>query len=109
MDDALSEFCQMLAETEKLVMVEGKKDEAAIRQAGVRNVYAIDRQPLFRVVEEVAGKWKDVVILTDLDHEGKKLYAYFRTALAERGVRVDRQMREFLFRKTKLRQIEGLG
>ena len=48
------------------------------------------------------------MILTDLDAEGKKLYARLNHDLQRHGVRVDNSFREFLFRHTSLRQIEGL-
>jgi len=48
------------------------------------------------------------VILTDLDKEGKRLYGVISSSLQNFGVKIDHYFREFLSRRTKLRQIEGL-
>ena len=57
--------------------------------------------------KEVAEKVKEVVLLTDLDDEGKKLYHELFVNLQKHGVKVDNRLRELLF-KSDLRQIEGL-
>lgn len=97
-----------------LIIVEGKKDKAALRNLGLTNVVTLEG-PLFenveRIVESISGarkKQNNAIILTDLDPEGKKLYSRLKKDLSERGVEIDDRFREFLFRKTKLRQIEGM-
>ena len=50
----------------------------------------------------------DSVMLVDLDKEGKKLYGRLRHDLMRHRVKIDDKFREFLFKETKLRQIEGL-
>jgi len=47
-------------------------------------------------------------LLTDLDKKGKELYGKLNSGLQRFGVRIDNNFREFLFKKTKIRQIEGL-
>lgn len=89
-----------------LVIVEGIKDRDALNSFGIVNVVVLNK-PLFAVVEDVASKVKAVVLLTDLDDEGKKLYSELSTGLQSRGVRIDNRLRELLFR-TPLRHIEGL-
>ena len=59
-------------------------------------------------MEEVIKKDKKAVILTDLDKTGKKLYSKLNSDLSQRGVYIDNKLRNFLFRHTSLRQIEGL-
>lgn len=90
------------------ILVEGKNDKASLEELGFENVFSIDKMALYRVVEEIVKRTKDVVILTDLDTEGKKLYGYLNSELSQRGVRVHNRLRTFLFRHTKLRQIEGM-
>ena len=46
--------------------------------------------------------------ITDFDKKGKQLYGKLNHDLCRFGVKVDNKFRHFLFRKTKLRQIEGL-
>ena len=65
-------------------------------------------KPIYKIIEEVSEKTKEAVILTDLDKEGKKLFGKLNSGLSHHGVRVDNKFREFLFKKTKLRQIEGI-
>ena len=91
---------------DKLVIVEGINDKRALASFGVKRVKVLSKRALYKVVEEV--KDKEVVLLVDLDKAGKKLYGYFNSEFSQRGVRVDDKLRKYLFRKTKLRQIEGL-
>ena len=100
----LGKFIIKLARTEKTVIVEGRKDKEAVEALGAGNVFCLNHRPVY----EVAARSRKVVILTDLDREGKKLYGKIRTHLQRLGVEVDNYFREFLLRKTKIRQIEGL-
>jgi 5S rRNA maturation endonuclease (ribonuclease M5) len=88
-----------------LALVEGKRDVAALHAFGFTQVRSLDG-PLYRVVEGFE-KGETVQLLVDLDREGKKLYAALKADLTQRGVRIDDELREALF-KTELRQIEGL-
>ena len=90
---------------DKLTIVEGKKDKLALQKLGFNNIIILNR-PLYEIVELV--KEKEVVILTDLDKPGKQIYDYLSSNLQRFGVRIDNQFRNYLFKKTKLRQIEGI-
>lgn len=103
----LSEWISELRKCGKLIVVEGKKDKRALESLGVSEVYIL-KKPLFAAAEEIAGMSKDVVILTDLDRTGKRIYAKLNSDLQSLGVRIDNRLREELF-KTKVRQIEGIG
>ena len=105
----LEEWIEELKASGKLVVVEGIKDERAIKGVGIDRVYVLSRKALYLCVEEIAGQSKDAVLLTDLDPEGKKLYGTLSSGLQHQGVRIDNRFREELFKKTKLRQIEGLA
>jgi len=101
-------FMEILEELErikdKVVIVEGKNDKRSLEELGFTRVVTIDR-PLFEIVESIED---EVVILTDLDSEGKRLFSILRRDFERRGVKVDKKIRELLFR-TRLRQIEGLN
>ena len=99
-----------LAESKAAVIVEGRKDKAALVKIGIDNkrIFVLSAKPLFSVAEEVAANFEKVSILTDLDAEGKKLYGKLNTLLQHIGVKVDNNFRNFLFKSTKLRQIEGI-
>lgn len=91
-----------------LVIVEGIKDRRALQELGFKKIVILNK-PLYAIVEEVVETGaKTVLILTDLDKEGKKLYSYLYKHLTERGVKIDNKLREYLFKETQLRQIEGL-
>lgn len=103
----MEELLALLAEKKELpTIVEGKKDVAALRAFGFTHLIPLETRALYQVVE-LFDKASRVQILTDLDSEGKKLFAKLRADLSQRGVHIDNELREALFR-TELRQIEGL-
>lgn len=107
MMNTLVDWIQRLQQSNKLVIVEGKKDLNALNRLGIRNVLTLNK-PLFAVVEEVASLTNECVVLTDLDREGRELYSRLSKNLRHNGVKVDDGFRNFLFKNTKLRQIEGM-
>src|SRR3989344_9225409 len=110
-DEAEDDFLRIIdriIDSKVLVIVEGRKDRTALKKLGIVNVIEIDKKPLFKVIEDVYMKNKACVILTDLDTEGKKIYSKLNSGLSQHGVHVDNMLRHFLFRKTKIRQIEGI-
>lgn len=88
-----------------VTIVEGVKDKRALERFGFRNVRTLNKA-LYKVVEELEGV-EEVVILTDLDHHGRKLYHYFFHECTKRGIRVKNRLRQLLH-FSELRQIEGL-
>ncbi|MBU0628331.1 MAG: toprim domain-containing protein [Nanoarchaeota archaeon] len=101
-------WVEKLKEDSKLIIVEGKEDKMALGNLGLVNVIQLGRKPLYKVVEIVVKKGEEVIILTDLDKEGKKIYARLNHELGQFGVKIDNRFRNFLFKSTQLRQIEGL-
>ncbi len=96
-----------------LVIVEGIKDKKALKELGFRRIYTV-KKPIYAVVEDILKllqktKTKECLILTDLDREGRKIYAKLNSQLSQNGVKVNNMLRNFLFRYTPLRQIEGLN
>lgn len=91
-----------------LVIVEGKKDRAALQKLGIKNIVELSKKPLFQIVEDVADSNDECIILTDLDKEGKQLYSKLNSNLQKNGVKINNKFRNFLFKHTKLRQIEGI-
>ncbi len=103
----LEDWISKLREFDGAIIVEGKKDKIALEKLGAKNIITI-KGALFNVVEEIVKKYKKVAILTDLDKKGKELYSKLKKSLVSNGVKIEDKFRIFLFRKTKLRQIEGL-
>jgi 5S rRNA maturation endonuclease (ribonuclease M5) len=106
----LLEHLGKLREDNTLIIVEGHKDKKALISLGIseKRILPLNRKALFRVVEEAVKKEKRAAILTDLDKAGKRLYSKLKRDLSERGVYIDDRLRNFLFRHTALRQIEGM-
>ena len=102
----MKEWLEKLKNSKKLIIVEGKKDKRALENLEIRNVIAISRKPLYLFVETIHAK--EVIILTDLDKTGKKIYSTLKHKLQEKGVKVDNYFREYLFKHAKINQIEGL-
>jgi 5S rRNA maturation endonuclease (ribonuclease M5) len=104
----LSEICSLVEkEKNSLIVVEGKRDRAALQQLGFSNIIILNK-PLYEVIEDIESKGeKRMLLLTDLDKEGKRIYAKLKNDLDKRGVVVDDALRNLLF-KTELRQVEGL-
>ena len=105
------QLTQRMLDSDAAIIVEGKKDKVALEKLGIpgSRITALDQRPIFVVAEAVASGYREVAILTDLDSEGKKLYGNLNTLLQRLGVRVDNNLRNFLFKSTKLRQIEGIA
>ena len=106
--EELLEWIEKIRDSDKIVIVEGKEDKAALKRLGITNIVQLNKRPLYKVVEELIEKGKPVIILTDLDKKGKQLYGKLNHDLQRFGVKIDNKFRHFLFRKTQLRQIEGL-
>lgn len=100
-------WIESLRESDKLKIVEGKKDLHALQSLGISNIKQINK-PLYSFVEEICFQSKEVIILTDLDKEGKRLYSLLKHNLQKRKVKIDNHFREYLFNNTKLTQIEGI-
>ena len=89
-----------------LIIVEGMKDKKALNDLGLKNIIFLKNRPLFEIIENINEK--EIIILTDLDLEGKKLFNKLRYNLQRRGIKLNNNIRNLLF-KTKLRHIEGLN
>jgi|SRR3989344_6258377 len=101
-------FIERIKNSNVLVIVEGKKDKAALQKLGLNNVMELNKKPLFQIVEDVANSNEECIILTDLDKKGKELFGKLNSDLQRRGLKMNNKFREFLFKHTKLRQIEGI-
>ncbi len=93
------------------ILVEGKRDESALKELGVTGRIIRIRQHrkrLFELTEELS-KCKSVVILTDFDQEGEELSQEIRRQLHLWGVQTI--MREKIRNAISwvTRQIEGLN
>jgi 5S rRNA maturation endonuclease (ribonuclease M5) len=87
--------------TVSLVIVEGSRDEAALRKIGLRSPvlkFCSSGMPLFAFIEKVASDYRGlrVLILFDFDKEGNEMSERVSQQLTERGVKVDQSLRSSL-------------
>ncbi|MEK6922267.1 MAG: toprim domain-containing protein [Nanoarchaeota archaeon] len=102
--DTLREWAHELKHSNKLVIVEGKKDRKALENLGVKRIITFANSS-YLSLEDI--KEKEVIILTDLDSHGKKLYSILKHNLQKRGVKIDWKFRKFLF-KEKIATVESI-
>ena len=106
--ETIAIWFEKLNASNKIIIVEGQKDERALRACGVKNNIAVlNKKPLYAVVELVAEKTREAIILTDFDTTGKELYGKLKKALVAHGVQIDNTFREFL-QKSGISHVEGL-
>ncbi|MEK6984671.1 MAG: toprim domain-containing protein [Nanoarchaeota archaeon] len=105
----LNNFIEKIKNSKTLVIVEGKNDKAALQKLGIENVMELSKKPIFQIVEEISDSNEECIILTDLDKKGKEIYGKLNSNLQNNGIKINNQFRKFLFRHTKLRQIEGIN
>ena len=106
--EEFNKLIEKIKNSNTLIIVEGKKDKIALQKLGLANIIELNKKPLFQIVEEISNSNDECIILTDLDKKGKELYGKLNSSLQKHGVKVNNKLREFLFKNTKLRQIEGM-
>jgi 5S rRNA maturation endonuclease (ribonuclease M5) len=95
-----------------VIIVEGKKDVAALNHLGFKKVYAIHqtslplKERILQILNDINKKDK-ICILTDFDKKGKKLYLLLKSELQQLGARLDSSLRGILL-KSRISHIEGL-
>ncbi len=101
----MQEFINLLKKPEAAIIVEGKKDQQALKEFDIPSIQ-LNNQPIYKVVESI--EQKEVIILTDLDKAGRKLYSKLKHNLQKKGKRINDKPREFLFKNTRITYIESL-
>ncbi len=90
------EFLELLSELKgRLVIVEGKRDESALRKLGLRNIMALNGTSPSAVASGLfnSGMKGEVVILTDFDKEGRELAKELRRVLEAYKIKVNSRLR----------------
>ncbi len=103
---SLEEWADELKNSGKLVLVEGSKDANALKRLGITKIMTVSQKANFQVVESITDH--EVVILTDIDQEGRKYYHNLKHHLQRKGVKIDKRFREFLIKNTKVSYIESI-
>ncbi|NJE30751.1 hypothetical protein E3E38_06800 [Thermococcus sp. 18S1] len=101
------ELIDKLREFEGALIVEGLRDEVALRNLGVRaEIIRLSRLPLTEVAL-IASSYKEVMILTDFDRKGEELARKLLRYLEGYPCRVDAETRRELKRIAK-KDIKGI-
>ena len=100
-------FLELLSlNSKKIILVEGKKDVRALESLGCLCVHEIKGE-LYQFCERIAQEHKKVIILTDTDAAGERLYKIVKQYLIGFGVVIDKKLREQQL-KAHVSHIEGL-
>lgn len=98
---------------EDIFIVEGKKDAKGLYTLGAKLVIVIKGKPLLRVTEEAetlrtSHQSSDIIILTDFDHEGKRVAAELSSLLRARRIEPNQAKRR-VFLDSGYKRIEEIS
>jgi 5S rRNA maturation endonuclease (ribonuclease M5) len=95
------------------VIVEGKKDEKALRELGVKGeIVRLNKgDSIFSTCERLSKDHKKVILMTDWDRKGGHLGKLLKDGLEANGVRYDEDIRARLALLTKkdIKDVESLA
>jgi 5S rRNA maturation endonuclease (ribonuclease M5) len=103
----IEDLIQEIIRSEKVVIVEGKKDVARLKTLGVSKIVSLSRMPLCTFCEKIAKNHDEVIILMDNDPEGKKLYSRLKLELGNLGIKINPKYQKNLA-LLKISHVEGL-
>ena len=89
-----------------VIVVEGKKDAQKLQKLGIKNVYQIKGKRFYDILEELEN-FSYVVILTDLDKQGEKIFSKLRFILEREGIPTDGRFRQML-KELGIKHIEDI-
>lgn len=97
---------------EHIVLVEGKRDVAALESLGFSRVYALHQVsvPLRERIRQLLEQFEPgarISVLTDFDRRGTLLHGVAISTLKELGARIDTRLR-ILVRGSGISHVEGL-
>ncbi len=94
------------------IIVEGRRDEAALRKLGIRGtIHCLKAtgEPRFRFIERLDGS-KHAIVLTDFDREGAELGTWLYRELSHRGIHANSEVWRKIrgLARTEIRSVEEL-
>ena len=103
---------RVMSESGVPIIVEGRRDEAALRKLGITGVvHCLKARGESRhdFLEHLDGI-PDAIVLTDFDREGKKLETWLYKELSQRGIKSDLKLwsRIRSLARTEVRSVEEL-
>jgi 5S rRNA maturation endonuclease (ribonuclease M5) len=103
---------RMQSEAGVPIIVEGRRDEVALRRLGIAGkVHCLKArgESRYEFLDRLNGT-KEAIVLTDFDREGKKLETWLYKELSQRGVKSDLKLwiRMRSLARTEVRSVEEL-
>jgi len=98
--EALEELQKLLCELHNyidLLLVEGLRDVESVKRLGCSSeIEVLSHRGVndFDLADEIAGKYGNVLVLTDFDEEGLNLNKRFTNILEHKGVHVETGLRQ---------------
>ena len=106
---AIYDFINRLKEKSKStpVIVEGKRDYWILNRLGIQNIYTIAGKRYTDLLEELPETTEEVILLTDLDQQGEKIFKKLKALLEKFNLRVYSSFRQEL-KKFGIVEVEQL-
>jgi len=89
------------------VIVEGKRDYWILHKLGVKNIYTISGKRYTDLLGELPETTDEVILLTDLDKQGEKIFKTLKKLFENSNLKVDCSFREEL-KKFDIQEVEEL-
>ncbi|MBW2979168.1 hypothetical protein DRZ77_01215 [Candidatus Woesearchaeota archaeon] len=106
--DKLRQFFKhlKLASSDRAVLVEKPAIKRMLEARDVKNIFVL-KEPIFELAEEIASKFKECIVLLDVDNRGEKLYKEVKVELERAGLHIDQRFRNFLYH-IEAKTVDGL-
>ena len=77
-------------EEKALILVEGRRDGESLKNIGIHSeIICISQKNMYDLTLDLSKKDKKIIILTDFDSEGTKLFRNYRKELESLGANID--------------------
>jgi 5S rRNA maturation endonuclease (ribonuclease M5) len=113
--DALEELLNSLMDASSqgaAVIVEGRRDELALRSLGLRGpMIMASRRPALDLAEDASRRFRKIVMLTDWDAKGDEMALNIDMHLRSMGVQADLDIRNRLKKlvKKEIKDVQSLS
>jgi 5S rRNA maturation endonuclease (ribonuclease M5) len=93
------------------VIVEGKRDERALRELGINGaIHKVQTSlSVLEFCEKIAREHREVILFTDIDSAGKKIGKAVKKYLTDKGVKVEDNIARKLMRALDTAQAENIS
>ena len=105
--DAIEELNELSEES--ALIVEGKKDELALRKLGITGrIYKLNGKPIFEFCEEICSKHESAILFLDNDKEGRKLAKKILSYFENKNMRVNKRISRKIMQMLYANEVEAL-